>query len=284
MAAFFVNDEQKDQFETIKSARLLYARRHLYEKNWHSHLHSHAHAEMFYITKGIGSFLFDMQSKNVSSGDFIIINEGVRHTEISSSESPLEYIVLGVKGLDAVHSPENNDEFVLLDSAVSHELLPLMEGIANEDESLETHALYISEYILKALLLKLLRHTYLISSQNDDITRHSSKECAAIKRYIDIHHKEDLTLEDIATNVHISKYYMIHIFKKEYGITPISYLQYKRISESKRLLEETHMSAVQISTVLGFSSPSQFTQCFKRLTSITPTEYRRKSTSAQTKA
>ena len=81
----------------------------------------------------------------------------------------------------------------------------------------------------------------------------------------------------LAEVAHVNKYYLVHTFSKEYGISPINYLISRRIAESKHLLSETDHSLSQISHMLGFSSPSYFSQSFRKLEGVSPMEYRRQS-------
>ena len=69
--------------------------------------------------------------------------------------------------------------------------------------------------------------------------------------------------------------YLAHTFQKEYGISPITYLNCRRIEESKYMLGNTGYSLAQISELMGFSSPSYFSQCFRKAEGLTPNEYRR---------
>ena len=75
----------------------------------------------------------------------------------------------------------------------------------------------------------------------------------------------------------MSKYYLSHAFKREYGISPIHYVITKRIEESKYLLAETDLSMSQIAQLLGFSSLSYFSQVFRRTQGVTPMEYRQRT-------
>ena len=75
----------------------------------------------------------------------------------------------------------------------------------------------------------------------------------------------------------MNKYYLSHAFKREYGISPISYMISRRIDESKYLLAETDLSMSQIAQLLGFSSLSYFSQVFRRTQGIAPMEYRHKN-------
>ena len=87
------------------------------------------------------------------------------------------------------------------------------------------------------------------------------------------------SLDMLSELVHVNKYYMVHSFTKEYGISPINYLISRRIEESKYLLSDTDHSLSQISHMLGFSSPSYFSQSFRRLEGMSPMEFRRSSRS-----
>ena len=104
----------------------------------------------------------------------------------------------------------------------------------------------------------------------------ASRECGLVRRYIDNHFKENLTLDQLAGLAHISKYHLSHAFQKEFQTSPISYLIARRIQESKFLLRETDHTLSQIAQILGFSSLSYFSQSFRRLEGSSPMEYRKR--------
>ena len=60
------------------------------------------------------------------------------------------------------------------------------------------------------------------------------------------------------------------------GVTPIRYVQHIRIERAKRLLEATPESIEEISWAVGYEDPAAFRRLFKRLTELTPGEYRRR--------
>ena len=104
-----------------------------------------------------------------------------------------------------------------------------------------------------------------------------NRECAEIKRYLDTNYREDISLDLLAELAHLNKYYLAHTFQREYGISPITYLNRRRIEESKHMLGNTSYSLAQISELMGFSSPSYFSQCFRKAEGMTPNEYRRQT-------
>jgi transcriptional regulator GlxA family with amidase domain len=60
------------------------------------------------------------------------------------------------------------------------------------------------------------------------------------------------------------------------GVTPIRYVQHIRIERAKRLLETTAESIEEISWTVGYEDPAAFRRLFKRITALTPGEYRRR--------
>ena len=130
------------------------------------------------------------------------------------------------------------------------------------------------------LVIRLMRKISLTMSAVSQFTS-GNRQCALVKHYIDHHFKEALTLEQLAEKVHMNKYYLVHTFKDEYGISPINYMISRRIVESKYLLAETDLSLAQIAQLLGFSSPSYFSQAFRKAQGISPIDYRKSAKGLQ---
>lgn len=258
------------------SLRLLYFSTAKYEHDWHCTLHTHHCIEIFYILKGTGSFRVEDLSFPIEQDHVIIINSGVAHTEVSSTQEPLEYIVLGINGSDFLLDNQQDRRYcVLRDPSATRRLLPYLQQISAEIALKKAYYEDVVQHILQILAIQLLR-SQSVASFTPEAGKISPK-CAQIKRYIDSHYKEDITI-DVLTNVaFLSRSYLIHIFTKEYGEPPISYLMKRRIEESRYLLAKTDYSILDIGLMVGFSSGSYFSQSFRRLEGISPKEYRRRA-------
>lgn len=101
-----------------------------------------------------------------------------------------------------------------------------------------------------------------------------------VKRYIDQnYYKNELTLDLIADNIGISKYYMCKEFHKKYGISPGKYLREIRISNACRLLTTNDNYTLQkIAQSVGYSNDNYFGKVFKAEKGISPVKYKKKST------
>lgn len=256
------------------SAKLLSASTARFGGDWHSVPHAHNYAELFYTVGGRGQFRIEDQLYPVKTNQLVIVNPHVVHTEVSYEATPLEYIVLGIEGLELSFGGEEGSQFCILDCQRSDDILSCMRSILRELEGQQPGYQRICQAFMEILILRLSRQSSPLAAVSVQAPAAASRQCAAIRRYIDQHFKEPLNLDLLAGEAFVNKYYLAHAFKKEYGISPINYMLCRRIEESKYLLAETDLPLSQISQALGFSSPSYFSQSFRRSEGLSPTEYR----------
>ena len=253
--------------------RLLYISRDQYSGDWNSSLHTHGCAELFFITGGHGRFRTRREEFPVAIHDAIIVNANVPHTEVSQLDSPLEYIVLGVDGLGTMAGAEG---YTMLHLRTGwEELMSCLRLMLQEaGESLPGHE-QVCRSLLEVVLIRLNRQQDAALAGGPSDPR-VSRDCDLVRRYIDNHFKENLSLDQLAQLAHLNKYYLSHAFRREFGVSPINYLIACRIEESRFLLRETDHTLSLIAQILGFSSLSYFSQCFRRVEGVSPLEYRRR--------
>ena len=267
---------QNQSFTIRGTAKLLNVASAKYGGDWHSVPHTHNHAELFYIVGGKGQFLIEDQLYPVNTNHLVIINPNVTHTEVSLNAQPLEYIVLGIDGVELSISNTSDGKFCILDHFESMDITSCLRNILREMELKQPGYEDICQAFMEILIIRLMRSTGLSvpAEPQNSVGNH---QCAAVRRYIDHHFKESLTLDQLAEEAHMNKFYLSHAFKREYGVSPINYMISRRLEESKYLLAETDLSMSQIAQLLGFSSLSYFSQVFHRTQEITPMEYRQQN-------
>ncbi|MBQ9989769.1 MAG: helix-turn-helix domain-containing protein [Lachnospiraceae bacterium] len=261
-----------------KNIRLLYVSQAAYGGDWQSMQHTHHCAELFYVVEGNGQFFLEGETYPVSVGDLIIVAPNVLHTELSLNGSTFKYIVLGIEGLElpAASGDMELPYRIVNFKGMQDTLLFYLQKILYEIEAkIPGHEL-ICQNLMEILLILLERQTNFAVSLSP-VSRKTSRLSNSIRRYIDAHYKENLSLDHLAEVSHVSKFHLAHAFTEEYGISPISYMITKRIDEGAHLLETTDYSLAQISNFCGFSSPSYFSQIFKKHHNCSPKEFRKKS-------
>ena len=266
-----------------ETAKLLYVTTAKYGGDWHSVQHTHNCSELFYVIEGNGQFLIENKTYPVSGNDLVIINPNVLHTELSLNASPLRYIVLGVEGLELKDNSseyENSNFRIINLNNIKDNILLYLQNMLHEMEAQSPGHEIICQDLMEILIVLLGRQTN-FSTTFTPVNKKTSRLCGSTKRYIDNHYKETITLEVLAEQNHVSKYYLVHAFTQEFGISPINYLISRRIREAEHLLANTDLSLSTISSTAGFSSASYFAQIFKRQKGVTPREYRKESKKEQ---
>lgn len=95
-----------------------------------------------------------------------------------------------------------------------------------------------------------------------------------ILRYLNTHFATELSLGELSEQFHVSTSHMIHVFKAQFGLTPIQYVIHRRIGEAQQLLRTTTDSAGDIAGQVGMVNRNYFYRMFKRLTGFSPVQYR----------
>lgn len=95
-----------------------------------------------------------------------------------------------------------------------------------------------------------------------------------IRGYIETHYMDDISLQDVAAQLHYSDAYFCRFFKQNFDKNFIMYLSELRVEKAKELLEDMTINVKDISAKVGFRDSSYFTKVFKRITGVTPSEYR----------
>ncbi|NOW02937.1 response regulator transcription factor [Clostridium beijerinckii] len=127
----------------------------------------------------------------------------------------------------------------------------------------------MSEWFLE-IFIKIININF-----NNSFKNKYSKKVADSIDYINKNlFNQSLSLTDIAENINVHKVYLCRIFKEETGENVTQYILKARIEKSKEIILSTNYKLYEISDKLGFNSPQQFSILFKKVTGITPNQFR----------
>lgn len=96
-----------------------------------------------------------------------------------------------------------------------------------------------------------------------------------IMSFIEEHYHEEVNLDQLAEEIHLSKSYISRIFHQETGGRLVDYLTARRIKQACRLLGTTDLPVEQIGIIVGFPNASYFNHLFKKVLGTTPLKYRK---------
>lgn len=95
------------------------------------------------------------------------------------------------------------------------------------------------------------------------------------KQYINMHLSEELSMEQIANNVHLNPDYLTRIFKKQVGVSISKHMINKKMEAAKDLMMQTDKSIGEIALLVGYYNYSSFNRIFTKETGMSPQEFKK---------
>ena len=93
--------------------------------------------------------------------------------------------------------------------------------------------------------------------------------------YVWLHIDGPVSLDKAAEEIGVTKAYLCHIVKKEFGVSFSGYVHREKIARASRLLVSTPMTVGEIAEMLGYTSAAYFTRVFKKQTGVLPSRYKK---------
>lgn len=116
-----------------------------------------------------------------------------------------------------------------------------------------------------------------LAPQEDNLTLRQGYVSGLVRRtvqYMNRNFSQEITVEQVAKDLNVSRPYLTSKFGGEMGLTPMQYLTNLRMSHSKQLLLTTELSVAEIAAAVGIKDPFYFSHFFKKNTGISPSHYR----------
>ncbi|WP_170289770.1 helix-turn-helix domain-containing protein [Cytobacillus depressus] len=154
-----------------------------------------------------------------------------------------------------------------------------INGGAHVKEVLTTQLHYAKELLALENLDQICQWLHEVIDQLLDLilSNHNESSIKSVQKalfYINNHFTEEISLESVANQVHLSTNYFSHIFKKTTGSSFIEYLTHLRMDKAQSLLMDLTCTIYQISCDVGYSNPRYFSRVFKSYFGVTPSEFR----------
>ncbi|UYZ38713.1 AraC family transcriptional regulator [Clostridium beijerinckii] len=209
----------------------------------------------------------------IETGDLIVFNPGDIHTCEQIDDRALDYRCINIKKdvmkkitfeITGKEYLPNFMEFVLFRNELTSSLKELHLMIMEEEKNLKKEELFL--FIIEQLIRE-------YSNPVSEMTiQEASAEIKTVCDYLENNYMENITLNQLSNLTGLSKYYLLHSFTKQKGISPYNYLQTIRIGKAKKMLEQG-IAPIDVAFKTGFTDQSHFTNFFKKLIGLTPKQY-----------
>ncbi|WP_200801534.1 response regulator transcription factor [Bacillus sinesaloumensis] len=161
-------------------------------------------------------------------------------------------------------------------------LLENMEYDVKELESVKYDSLQFIEEANTATEVVKQLHTFIDEFYKCIEQKRNSPSQSNMKKlldYIQNHYAEPLTLTGVATHFHFNPSYLSNYFSVHNKEGFIEYLNKIRVEEATKLLVQSDVPISEIGPMVGYSDHSYFSKMFKKIKGMSPSQYRRKTTS-----
>lgn len=227
---------------------------------WNFEGHKHDCIELLYFLFGNAEVTAAEKIVQASFYDMVIYPCNVYHTEHLQFNHHQEVICIWVTipGLvlkDVIHIHDKDSS-----------LKWLLEKLHEEYKSEHPSEILIEHYVKTAAML-IARQCFENTEDDDPLSR--------VILYMQHHMAENISVEELAELIYVSKSYLSRYFKKETGMSLIEYLRLIRINAAKKLLVSSNTTIEEISSIIGYNSSKYFCRAFKNCTSMAPSAYKK---------
>ncbi len=233
----------------------------------------------FCVLSGSGKLYYEGQTYFLKEGDCVFLDCRHTYTHETDDDSLWQLVWLHFYGEPAraiYEEYKRNGGKTVFRTANPQYYLEVEKHIAEESG---TEALSRDTVIFGLLSLLISKA---VNEGTANTLGNSAKELPlAVKEFLDSHFAEKISLDTLAREFHINKFYLTRLFKANFGQSITDYLNRQRISSAKAMLRFTNNTAESIAINCGINDAGYFTRLFKKLEGETPTQYRARWTSRE---
>lgn len=251
----------------------------------YSWFHAHQGIELLYIHEGNGLLFIDQNVTSLQEGTLLLFQPFQLHKiDIKSDTYIRSIIVFNPAAVDEVlHAFPMYQSYLrqLWKGKLSHHCFQIQDRNFLEtrldkfDQILRCSSNRKEEFNI--FLLEILQ---ILKPEIEAIVQlpmHRKREMSYTERimdWIELHYNEELRLNDLASILHLSPYYISHMFRKETGYSITEYTAARRLKEACHLLTTSTLLVNEIAIAIGLKNPAYFCHFFKKYMNLTPLQYR----------
>lgn len=224
------------------------------------------------VLSGKGTYKVGGEVWHLQAGDLFLIKPSQLIVYAADSEDPWEYCWVGFNGAcanklaaqlpftDLAPIHHARDSRALEDAMMN---IYHARGLEPQDEAAMVGYLYL-------FISELMKET---REAEPHSTSSSSQYVLNAIKYIQFNYSHDISINDVAKSVGVSRSHLYRVFMSNVGKSPIDYLTEYRINEACNLLRSSNLSIAEVAISVGFFDQFYFSRVFKKAVGIPPSKY-----------
>ncbi|MBQ2897283.1 MAG: helix-turn-helix transcriptional regulator [Clostridia bacterium] len=250
-------------------------------------IHYHDGYELYYLLNGDTKYITDNATYEIHKGDVVIIPPYVRHMTRPHNTERYKRILVNFSQAflnDCLNRHSELTSFlseprvIRIDAQKQNGFRRTFNLLVEEHLS-EFHDCNTAEKGLLLTCFVQLKRLYdkNIARDGNNTQEHYvplPHQLQILINFIASNYAQQLTLEELSSQVHLNPVYVSSLFKKNLGYTFKEHLINVRLNASSKLLKNSDDSVEKIAFACGFNSCNHFCKTFKKHTGISPSTYR----------
>jgi len=263
---------------------LLMAGRHTQNGGWEHNGRTSERSFLFYLEKGTCTFVVDINRMELTPGDILIVPRGVFYAPTTQEGCTYLYLHFAAdtaasdaRPAAANHQASHHYSELLTSSPAIFCVPERFRADSSMIFSMET---VLSELTrsdpLSEIRMNLAFFQLLLRADETTLRQAGLPLALEMEIWLRQNASSPLTLESLVNRFGYTRQYLIRVFRRQFGTTPMAFLSGIRLSQSIPLLLDSSLSIDEIARRCGFEDSNYFSRQFKKKYQLSPSLYRRR--------
>ncbi len=256
------------------------------QKNMEFEFHHHDFNKILIFLSGNVTYLIEGTAYKLKPWDIILVSDNEIHKPIIDSTEIYERIVIWVNSsFLRKHSDSTSNLHTCFERCGNHKsnliryqpqsvdhIKTILFQLKNACTQTEFGSRILKNSLFMQFIVSLNREFLGIEKKKALQDINYDKNIDSILDYINQNLKENLSIDHLSSKFFVSKYYLMHKFKKQTGYSIHHYILQKRLLMANSLIRKG-LPAMEVSLVCGFGDYSNFVRAFKKKFGLSPKKY-----------
>lgn len=236
--------------------------------------HMHYHVELIYMKNGETRAFIDTDEYTLHSGELLVVfpNQVHRFEDIKPGPEYELFIINPdlAPEISASFANQEPENAIIKDIEQNQRVILLIKILADAFHFPQASREILMHGYMLSFFGELLEMMTFKSAKSEE-----SRAIRSIVKFCSKNFKRDISLSLLEENLHLSKYYISHLFSDKLGISFTDYVNFLRVSEACRMLRIGDSSITEIAYSVGFGTLRTFNRAFMKQLGCPPSEYRK---------